>query len=92
MRNYFFVPESVEKRKIYQQMKKYGGTKDFLLFHLFFHRLWKNEDVHSFSKHLLFFAEEHQANSLQMLLISYSKALSPDILLLMTSMDERIVV
>ena len=33
-----------------------------------------------------------QENSLQMLLISYSNALSSDILLLITSMEERIVV
>ena len=92
MRNCFSVRRSVEKRKIYQQKKKYGNIKAFLLFHLLFHRLWKSEDVQNFPMHLLLFAAQHQANSLQMLLISYSKALSPDILLLMTSMDERIVV
>ena len=83
---------NVEKQECFQHLEKLGVIRDFLFFHLLFHNLWKSEDVHNQITHLSFFAPTHHANSLQMLLISYSKVLSPDILLLITSMEDRMVV
>ncbi len=84
--------ENVEKRNDFQQSKKFAAARRFCFFHLFFHNLWKSKEVGNFQMTFPFSQTSHQANSLQILLISYSKALSPFILLLITSMEERMVV
>ena len=83
---------NVENAPIFQHLEKLGLIRAFGFFHLLFHNLWKSEDVYNQGSHLSFFAFTYHANSLQMLLISYSKVLSPDILLLITSMEDRMVV
>lgn len=88
----------VEKANIYQQ-DKIQENQAFLSFPRRFPQPVENDECEKGNGGISFrfrasprMDEKYQANSLHMLLISYSNALSSDILLLMTSMEERMVV
>ena len=83
---------NVGKSNVFQQEKNIGEINAFSVFHYSFHKLWKSRTVNNTSDAIFLFRGKNQENSLQMLLISYSNVLSLAILLLITSMEERMVV
>ena len=80
---------NVEKISNFQQAIWKQKEKKFKIFNRFFHSLWKNEIQ---NQNTAFSFPICHINSLQMLLISYSKELSSAILFLITSTEARIVV